>query len=507
MKKNVYSIAILLMSLSGAAIAQNYADNKILNRSSSASARDQYGTSVSLFDNYLLVGTPYDDADASCANIEKSNGGVVLYKDGAPFREYRVGQNIWQAGRAVAMAAEWLAIGAPVAPSSQQGKVFLVKKTNDFGTAITHTIAPTPGPGEGFLNFGYSLAIERNTLVVGDPAGVYNNQQVGLVVVYKLDNGNWVKEATLKAPTVQWNAQFGYAVGLSQDEKKIIIGSPDFDINNKSNVGKAYIFEKGSNGVWAHKTTLDDPNEGQRGYYGVSVDISNSKAIVGSRKPDRGSSIADIHRLDGSTWLRESSVFDTDMFMDVAIDEGKAVLGLGGWPYQRDGRVIQIVNTGVGFWATKAVVRTQQKLGGFGSAVDLRNNFVVVGAAQWDYNDIADNCGDTLSLHDNAGAAFYYNFDSYSGGFRKEEGEAFAASENAENALFVSLSPNPANSTSVEINSNANVLEAVAISAAGSNHPLAIANGKLDIANLTPGLYMVQLKTDKGAKVEKLIVQ
>ncbi|MGC4040445.1 MAG: T9SS type A sorting domain-containing protein [Flavobacterium sp.] len=100
--------------------------------------------------------------------------------------------------------------------------------------------------------FGYSLDLsaDGSILAIGAPGNAANNNNDGLVKVYKNTAGTWTLFGNvINGPTP--NSSTGQSVGLSADGKTLAIGSTNFQ-SNFTNPGRVQIFAYQS-GVWMQK--------------------------------------------------------------------------------------------------------------------------------------------------------------------------------------------------------------------------------------------------------------
>jgi hypothetical protein len=167
----------------------------------------------------------------------------------------------------------------------------------------SNTGVPTPGEIFGNnQNFGWSVAISGDTMVIGAPfensnaTGVNGNQtnnsarDSGAAYVFVRDGTNWVQQAYLKASNTGANDLFGESVAISGDT--MVIGAPLEDSNatgvsgNQTNnsatdSGAAYVFVRdGTN--WTQQAYLKASNTGAGDYFGHSVAISGDTLVVGA---------------------------------------------------------------------------------------------------------------------------------------------------------------------------------------------------------------------------------
>ena len=149
-------------------------------------------------------------------------------------------------GTSVASVDGNVAIGAPSANSTSAVYLYDGVPTDDgvsstyvYG-ALIHTFAdPNPAPGD---EFGASLAVVGNELVVGAPGSSLSGPGNGVAYVFDADPdsttfGNLLATLTIPDPDAQADAHFGASVGTTNTD--IVIGAPGKD----SGRGEVYAFQ------------------------------------------------------------------------------------------------------------------------------------------------------------------------------------------------------------------------------------------------------------------------
>lgn len=131
--------------------------------------------------------------------------------------------------------------------------------------------------------FGWDVDISGDTLVVGAP---WYSSDTGAAYVFVRSGAAWVNQATLQAPTPAVGDEFGYSVAIHGDI--IIVGAP-LDVGSHGRSGSAYAFRR-TGVVWSAGTMLPTELEQDGDRQGVSVDFDGHWAVVGcpGRASDRG---------------------------------------------------------------------------------------------------------------------------------------------------------------------------------------------------------------------------
>tara|TARA_R100000935_G_C2805584_1_gene152488 strand:- start:284 stop:1222 length:939 start_codon:yes stop_codon:yes gene_type:complete len=93
--------------------------------------------------------------------------------------------------------------------------------------------------------------------------------------VFSKVNGVWQETQKIMSPNPQMGDSFGIGVSISGDQ--MLIGSQGVN----SSRGAAYLYVN-NNGVWEYEETITASNAAPDNYFGSSVTIEDSKAVVGA---------------------------------------------------------------------------------------------------------------------------------------------------------------------------------------------------------------------------------
>ena len=140
------------------------------------------------------------------------------------------------------------------------------------GTAVL-----TDPQGSSTDGFGYAVAINGDTLVVG-ASGTNNNQ--GQAYVYSLvaDTNNWQLSASLSDPAATAGDGFGVSIAVNGDT--LVVGAT----GSSGYQGKAYVFgrNQGLAGSWSLAKTLADPAATDQDDFGIAVAVNGDFVVVGA---------------------------------------------------------------------------------------------------------------------------------------------------------------------------------------------------------------------------------
>ncbi len=277
--------AILLFVFNGAAQTTAFVQQAKLAAGDSA-ANDSHGFSVAISGDTAIVGAPRNSGGTGL----QSRGSAYVYirssTSGAWTQQQKLspsdGATTDQFGYSVAINGNTIAVGRYNTTTGQNradGKVYIFTRTGMVWTE-TQTLQSND-LAQGDL-FGNSLAFENDTLVVGAlNKNNGNNFFQGAAYVFTRTNGAgaFAQQAKLTASDGVSADFFGYSVAVSGDS--IIVGATSL-AGQPNSKGKAYIFTR-SGSSWTEQQILQASDGANGDAFGYSVGISNETAVVGAR--------------------------------------------------------------------------------------------------------------------------------------------------------------------------------------------------------------------------------
>jgi FG-GAP repeat protein len=185
----------------------------------------------------------------------------------------------------LAISGNAIIAGAPDA-DNQTGAAYVFVKSEGGWTNMTQTAKLTASYAALDSQFGVSVAINANTIVIGAP-GSYNNP-LPTAYVFVQPGGGWAnmtETAQLLGASGEGGPFFAQAVAISG--KRIVAGEPGGDLANNFQ-GESYIFTEPKTG-WqttskysAVLTASDD--KGEFDEFGLSVAMSGARILIGTLK-------------------------------------------------------------------------------------------------------------------------------------------------------------------------------------------------------------------------------
>lgn len=367
----------------------------------------------------------------------------------------------------------WDADGQIISARMTLNRAGLILRMDDRRARYPLTIDPT-FVQEAYLKasntdagdeFGYSLAISGDTLVVGAPGedsnatGVNGDQtnnsssNSGAAYVFVRSNGSWNQEAYLKASNTGEGDEFGGSVAVSEDT--VVVGAALDDSNSmgvngdgSNNIaissGAAYVFVR-SVGSWSQQAYLKASNTGANDFFGFPVAIFGDTVVVGAPAEDSNatgingnqannsssdSGATYIFERSGNSWsqqayLKSSNTGSNDRFgKSVAIDgdtvvvaadwEDSIATGINGNQTNNSataaGAAYVYVRTEEGLWSQEAYLKASNTGPGdqFGWSLALSDDTLVVGAPGESSNAMGVNGNQSDNSVHSAGAAYIF---------------------------------------------------------------------------------------------------
>lgn len=390
-----------------------------------ATAADRFGCSVAISGNYAIIGANLEAHDAVGLNPLNSSGSAYIFKKtetGWQFQQKIVANDRAandQFGYSVAISGEFAIVGAQFEDQdaagsntvSNAGSAYVFKLDNNgVWTQQQKLIANHRGIDD---NFGFSVAIEGNIIVVGayredqDVNELNSKTNSGSAYVYKFDGTNWEQINKLVATDRSEESQFGYTVAINGDN--IIIGAPldklDVDgLNTLNSAGSVYLFKHVSCNNWLQQQKITAADRAMDMKFGVSVAIDGNYLVVGAdgnatNTAGAGamatSGAAYVFNLNQVSWVQQKKLIASDRAIGDAFGISVAINGdhilVGSYLEDEDvngSNMLSASGSAYFFkrssndWAQTQKVTAATRGGGvrFGYSVSLGNDEALIGA-------------------------------------------------------------------------------------------------------------------------------
>ncbi len=352
---------------------------------------DGFGQAVSISADTVVVGAPEDTTGFGF----RSGSAYVFVRNGGLWTEQQkllpadlAGDDHF--GQTVSVSVDSLVAGSPnddTGTGIDAGSAYVFVRTGGVWAQESKLMAPT---GAADDNFGSAASLDGDSVVVGAPgedaSAVFN---AGAAYVFVRTGSSWsLEQRIVLAPSnsFQW---FGAAVAL--ESGTLIVGAPGEEESGVTGAGAAHVFLR-TGTAWSEEQRLTGSVPETFEGFGLSLGLSGDVALVGSPNRDDGSGSAYVFRRVGSTWSDEARLdppgtasFDA-VGSAIALEGDVLVVGAPNDDLpagRRAGSAYVFVRRGAAWTLQQKIVASDATInGGFGSAVALSGDTLVVGAPQ-----------------------------------------------------------------------------------------------------------------------------
>ena len=308
---------------------------------------DWFGYAVDIDGDWAAVGAiREDDAGTDAGAVYIFNYQVDTWVQVAKITASD-GASLDNFGNSVAISGDTVVVGAYLADGvgSNAGAAYVFEK--DFGGADNWGQRAKLTPSGAYVaeKFGISVDIDVDTVAVGAYFDTVTSTVSGAAYVFNRDQGgtdNWGEAATLLGSDTASYDKLGTSVSVSGDY--VLVGASHHDASGTANTGAAYLFERDSGGSenWGEINKFTSSDIAANDQFGYGVAVSGTTVAISARLDDDGKTSA------GSAYIFEK-------------DQG----GTNNW-----GEVTKVTanDPEVGAW--------------FGDSIDLDGDILLVGASR-----------------------------------------------------------------------------------------------------------------------------
>lgn len=262
---------------------------------SDAAAGDQFGTSVSIGIDTVVVGAPYnDDAGSNSGSayiFVRNQGGITDSWDEAAKLIASDAAADDQFGYSVSISGDTVVVGAEQndGAGGNSGSAYVFQRNHGGMADSWGQVAKLTASDAALADlFGHSVSIAGDTLAVGAWGNDDAGGNSGSAYVFERNAGgadSWGEVAKLAASDAAAADRFGYAVSISADT--VVVGASQSDAVGSA-PGSVYAFERNQGGAdsWDQvaKLSADDAAAGDG--FGRSVSVNQDAIVVGAYTND-----------------------------------------------------------------------------------------------------------------------------------------------------------------------------------------------------------------------------
>lgn len=324
-------------------------------KASNPSVNDQFGTSVAVDGDTIVVGAPLEDTiegDAGAAYVFVRNPATGVWSQQALLVSNKIKNNDFF-GTAVAVSGNWVAIGSPNDDSPARG--------------VNHI----------------------------PEAGLLDIINAGAVYMFERDQtGVWTEKAFVKSHDRNQSHVFGTNIAMRGD--RLAVGVPTVSVsgtgvnqlfgNTVTESGSAYVFERNTHtNRWSQTAVIKPELFEVADLFGQSISLGDGFLVVGATGEDSIATGINGNANDNTASVSGPSVGAAYLFV---LDADHAT------------------------WIEKAYLKASNSAAGdaFGASVAAGDGWFAVAATDEDSNAVGINGDQTSNSAGNSGACYIYEF-------------------------------------------------------------------------------------------------
>lgn len=266
---------------------------------------DNFGQSVAISGGKIIVGAPFEDEDATGGTTVANAGSCYIFeldvnqvwaqtqKIVASDRES--GDNF---GTAVSISNNYLIVTAPyedhnatgTGTQNNAGSAYIFEKNGSSWTQVQKIVASDRISSD---RFGISVSMSGGRTIIGarfdgkDAAGANPVSFAGSAYIFERDmSGSWLQHQKIVASDREATSWFGGSVSIYNDY--VLVGAFGEDKNATgadalADAGAAYFFERNGTGTWSQIQKVVASDRKENNQFGYSVSLGNDFALIGAR--------------------------------------------------------------------------------------------------------------------------------------------------------------------------------------------------------------------------------
>lgn len=275
---------------------------------------DTLGYKVAMNDEYIITSGVTPDSDssyyASCVYVFKRNSGTDIQQIAKLKPNDNITSEYGNFGTSIAISGNYILVGSAnrYAPLFGYGGAYLFKINSN--SSITQIAKIQPSDIDAAVNFGISVAISGDYIVVGANEENSAEYEAGSAYVFKRNSDtNITQIAKLYASDIEHGDNFGNAVDI--DDTYIVIGALKED-TTAPNAGSAYLFKINSDSNVSQIAKLHANDASLNNYFGGSLSIDSDYIAIGAIGDENSQSSAYIFKRNSDSNITQVAKLQAD---------------------------------------------------------------------------------------------------------------------------------------------------------------------------------------------------
>lgn len=185
-------------------------------------------------------------------------------------------------GKALALSADFLVVGAPEAlgsGGSDQGRVHVFER-GQAGWQLSATLAAPDG--EFGDQFGCSVALDGERVLIGACRDAVSGEEaIGSAYLFEKDTSSWRMVQKLRPAESAASSGFAFAIALQADH--ILVGAPWTNVAGNAAQGAVFAFERQAE-TWSATQIITDPQGEAVDNFGRALDMRGDVAVISAMR-------------------------------------------------------------------------------------------------------------------------------------------------------------------------------------------------------------------------------
>ncbi len=288
-------------------------------------------------------------------------------------------------GWSVDVDGDTLVVGVP-GEANTTGKVYIYAREGDHWWP-QQQLSSDMVEGTNDL-FGWSVSLDGDMLAVGAPgdnalvgdAGQPGDQLRGATYVFARKNGEW-KKMFILLPEIP-GLMFGNAVDL--DGNTLAVGAPTIDPAAGEN-GLVFIYQPGDSRTWEKPQILGE-GEDVGLFFGHRLALDGNRLVIGNQPANTDDDTVYVYEFSRNSWkeafqLTKEQITPEDRFgFAVAVNGSRIAVSNLPTVLPSNNNVITIYEEDSGMWESTVTLQNPVEGLSFGHSIDLEGDILVVGA-------------------------------------------------------------------------------------------------------------------------------
>ena len=278
----------------------------------------RFGRSVAVNGDYLVAGAHRADNTAGAAYVFLKTGDIWTQQAKLVSADPDSGDFF---GLSVGISGDFIIVGAfgDDEAGDSTGAAYIFQRT---GTTWSQTAKLTASDASVDDRFGWAVTIDGDFAAVGSHGDDPQGSASGSVYLFHYDGASWTEMTKLTASDGSPSDDFGFSLDLNGNT--LIVGALNAETNCS---GAAYIFSNDAM-VWTESAKLIPSDADSNDKFGTSVAVEGGIAVVGAGKKDDSTGASYIFQQVGGSWSQESKLVGTGVMVGDEFGRDVAISGL-----------------------------------------------------------------------------------------------------------------------------------------------------------------------------------